>query len=290
MGIKLIPLKCPVCGGTVNYETLICEYCGTHFVLSDSQFARLPRYTLTSSKKYDEFEAGIHREIILDHACEETLRNYEGISKENEAVLIEIEGNYIWLDDQVDRKIIRYLKESLKRKHQAEWAKFNEFVREHRKLKRAFQSGQIDEDAYYNSREKLKSSYPILTRKLDCGEALIKIKEFIEGIAHWGPRYKEEYKLTKESQKGFKNIKEVKRIIFYLVDGKVYEDSFVYKIAGFVDCITKSGIFSTKPSRKYFSAEVDCENGKICSFIWEQRESLNTQEYLKRPLALPRFL
>ena len=164
MGIKLIPLKCPVCGGTVNYETLICEYCGTHFVLSDSQFARLPRYTLTSSKKYDEFEAGIHREIILDHACEETLRNYEGISKENEAVLIEIEGNYIWLDDQVDRKIIRYLKESLKRKHQAEWAKFNEFVREHRKLKRAFQSGQIDEDAYYNSREKLKSvSYTHLT-------------------------------------------------------------------------------------------------------------------------------
>lgn len=288
MGTKLIPLRCSVCGGHLNHETLICEYCGTHFVLSDSQFAHLTRYTKSSSEEYDEFEMDVYDEIDLKQAGEESLRNYE-IWKEDGAVLINIERGYIQLDDRVDRKIVRYIKESLERKHQAEWTKFEEFVREHRKLKYAFQSGQIDEDTYYNSREKLKSNYPILTGRVDCGQALVIIKEFIEDTAHWGPEHEAEFMLTKECRDVFKKIKEIKKIVFCLVDGKAYESSFVYKIAGFVDCIAKSGIFSTELTRKYFSAEVNCENGKICSFSWEKQKPLNAEEYLKRPLALPRF-
>ena len=32
--MTLIPLKCPICGGSVSRETLTCEYCGASFILS----------------------------------------------------------------------------------------------------------------------------------------------------------------------------------------------------------------------------------------------------------------
>lgn len=34
---KLVPLKCSVCGANLSREKLICEYCGTHFVLSEDK-------------------------------------------------------------------------------------------------------------------------------------------------------------------------------------------------------------------------------------------------------------
>lgn len=44
--MTLKPLTCPNCGGAVNRERRICEYCGTSFQLeSDTQVFRVEHFT-----------------------------------------------------------------------------------------------------------------------------------------------------------------------------------------------------------------------------------------------------
>lgn len=47
MSIK--PLTCPQCGGTINRERMICEYCGTKFQIEDNGFSSVLRVETYSS-------------------------------------------------------------------------------------------------------------------------------------------------------------------------------------------------------------------------------------------------
>jgi hypothetical protein len=255
-------------------------------VLSDIEAAKLPSRT----KRFYDIERMRAADLVGHGFTVYQVTEYEDMC-------------YGWhhgeLDDRVDRKITRYLNETRKRKIDAINAKIERFLLERRKLEHAFKSNQMNEDIYDNSRKELENNFQAVTDQvmtmLDCGEALMEIAKFIEATVHWGWGKGGGYHIQipesvkKASQKSFNDIREIKRIVFYLVDGKACGDSFVYKIAGFIDCVAKSGIFSTKLSNKYFSAEVDPKSRKMFSFNWEQSDSLNVQEYQARPLALPKF-
>lgn len=44
--MKLEPLICPNCGGGINRDRMICEYCGTKFKHDlDSQLLRIETYS-----------------------------------------------------------------------------------------------------------------------------------------------------------------------------------------------------------------------------------------------------
>lgn len=296
---NLIPLRCTVCGGKITRETLTCRHCGTAFVLSEIKFAKLQSTrTATSPEFLDEYSVEVERTMNIVYAAEE-MRGPLFLSDENGAEFED--GIYLGsnqeLDDRVDRKILRYLKETRKARHDAMKAKLEEFRPEYQKLKNTFESNQIDEDTYDDLSKELavnmSSAAGQIGRMLDCAEAMRGVGRFIERTVN---RRSEDYQslqipesIKKASQKGFNDIREMKRIVFCLVDGKTYADSFVYRIAGLIDCVAKSSMFSTKPSNRYFSAEVDFKSKKLCSFNWEQSASLNVQEYRTRPLALPKF-
>lgn len=295
---NLIPLRCTVCGGKITRETLTCRHCGTAFVLSEIEFAKLPsNRTVTSTKFLDEFSVEIEQTKFIEAAAKEMmgpeLLDEPGAEFEDGIYL----GSNQELDDRVDRKILRYLKETRKARDNAMKAKLEEFRPEYQKLKNSLESNQIDEDTYDDLRKELAVKMSRAAHQiggmLDCAEAMRGVGRFIEATVN---RWSEDHQsleipesIKKASQKGFKDIREIKRIVFYLVDGKTYADSFVYRIAGLIDCVAKSGMFSTKPSKRYFSAEVDFKSKKLCSFNWEQSALLNVQEYRTRPLALPKF-
>ena len=43
------PLTCPQCGGAINRDRMICEYCGTKFQIEDNGFASVLRVETYSS-------------------------------------------------------------------------------------------------------------------------------------------------------------------------------------------------------------------------------------------------
>jgi hypothetical protein len=272
---KLVPLKCSICGANLSRETLICEYCGTNFVLSEESAAiqQKPKFVLEP-----ETREGITQEV-MDEVDEDMYLSAMRWQRESEGF-----GSLGYnIDDRVSRKILRYLKETTERKIGAIEQKFEEYKLERARLKRLFDSGRIDEDAYEDQRKELWEKYMAarqqLEKILDCGEALKVVFDFI-------------LKCGKEKLEVFRDIKsiDIDQLVFKSVDGKASGDSFVYRITGSLDCLVKSGMFSTKQTKKYFSAEVDYKTGKIVSFKWESDDPLNVEEYRGRPLPLPKFL
>lgn len=193
------------------------------------------------------------------------------------------------LDDRVDRKIARYCGEAAKRQTEALKRKLMDCVAEIDRLKRFLDSKQIDEDDYDNQRKAAWSKYEtakhLLQEVLNPGWAMVEVYEFMLKSAENRSGVFCDIILvdTRTNQTVFK-------VVFSSVDGKTSGNSFAYKITGTVDCLVKSGMFSKRPSRKYFSAEIDYKTRDIFSFRWEPDEQLNVQEYRARPLALPNFL
>jgi len=264
--VKLVPLKCTVCGANLPRDTLICEHCGTHFVLSEDKAS-----VAVQAREENEIERAI--EQFKEEYVEGETFEKPGIPRDY--------GPYDFrLDDRVDRKILKYLNETKKSKYAAIMEKYKEYQEEKHKLRRLLKSNQMDEDSYADRANESWRKYEIakeqINRMVDCGEGLKIVESFImNGV--------------KNKTDNFKDIKSIKEILFNSVDGSVLGNTFIYKITGYADCYLKSGMFSKKYGRKYFSAEVDYRTGEVTQYDWEPNESLNVQEYRARPLPLPKF-
>lgn len=272
---KLVPLKCSVCGANLSRDTLICEYCGTHYVLSEESVAIRPKTTYVLEPK----TTYVSEPESYEEITEEDMQIAGELFRLTIFTSINSSFKY-YIDDRVDRKILRYLKETAERKYDAAKSKLEEYESERVKLKRLLNSGKIDEDAYDDQCKELWKKYEMardqILNMLDCRQALEKVYDFI-------------FKSVKEKSGVARNIKSIDRLIFSSVDGKISESSFIYKITGILDC-SVGGLFSTQPAKKHFSAEVDYKTGEIVSFTWEPQDSLNVQEYRARPLPLPKFV
>lgn len=263
---KLVPLKCTVCGANLPQDTLICKYCGTHFVLSAERVA-----VAVKAAEKDETE----------RAIEEAKETYiEGETFIQPKIPPSYSPNDFMLDDRVDRKILKYLNETRKSKYDAVMEKYKECKKEIYELRRLLKSNQIDEDSCEDRCKELWRKYEIakeqIDKMLDCGEALKTFLNFIiKGI--------------EDKTNNFHGIKSIGNMVFDSVDGRVSESSFAYKITGCVECHMKLGILTTKLVKRYFSSEVDYKTGEVIQFSWQHEELLNVQEYRARPLALPKF-
>jgi hypothetical protein len=185
------------------------------------------------------------------------------------------------LDDRVDRKILKYINETKRSKYDAMIEKVREYIAERNKLQHQLKAGQIDEDTYDDlhaeSWKKFEITKDQISKMLDCRQAMMTVRDFI-------------VESVESKSNVFRDIKSIGRIVFSSVNGRMSANTFIYKITGYADCYLKSGIFSTKPGRRYFSAEVDYRTGGVIQFSWEPYQSLNVQEYRALPLPLPKFI
>jgi hypothetical protein len=64
----------------------------------------------------------------------------------------------------------------------------------------------------------------------------------------------------------------LKNIVFKTFDVDTWGNMPIYKVEGYIEVGVKTGILSSKPGRKGFSAKVDARNGKILAFNWQPGE------------------
>jgi hypothetical protein len=70
-----------------------------------------------------------------------------------------------------------------------------------------------------------------------------------------------------EDSKKFRGFS-LKYIVFQKFDVDTWGNLPIYKVEGHIEVSVKTGVLSSKPGRKGFSAKVDARNGKIVAFNW----------------------
>lgn len=66
------PLTCPQCGGAINRDRMICEYCGTKFQIEDNGLPVLRIETYSSPTTTLQMQTEIPNEIVI-HAGEKVV-------------------------------------------------------------------------------------------------------------------------------------------------------------------------------------------------------------------------
>ena len=77
---------------------------------------------------------------------------------------------------------------------------------------------------------------------------------------------------VKDSVNSMRTVNQLDNIRIELIKTDSWGDITIYNVKGYIEVQVKTGIFSTKPGKKAFTATVKAKTGEIVAINWEHGE------------------